>query len=61
MCSAVRVIPEHRHSCLCAKQAFLPGSSPNEERADSPLGAQAASLCSVRAMSERTAEKKSKK
>jgi hypothetical protein len=25
-----RVIPEHRHSCLCAKQAFLPVSSPRD-------------------------------
>ncbi len=39
-----RHLQEHRHPCLCAKQAFLPVS---RQQAKSPLGAQAASLCAV--------------
>ena len=39
-----RHLQEHRHPCLCAKQAFLPVS---RQPAKSPLGAQAASLSSA--------------
>jgi len=41
LCSAVRVILEHRHSCLCAKQALLPVSSPRTQQVKSSSNAQA--------------------